>query len=68
MHTRISIANSQSISAAMAQGNTQHRQRIRALLKDCSPKGNHNFCPPTLDFEINRDGARKTARISKAAI
>lgn len=62
------LANTQSISAQMAAGNTQHRQRILALLKDHAPKINHHFCPATLDFEINQAGTDKTRRISRAAI
>ena len=46
----------------MRQGNTQHRQRIRALLKDCAPKINHHFCPPL----ISQADTDKTKRISRA--
>jgi hypothetical protein len=54
----------QSISEAMRQGNAQHRQRILALLKDCTPKTNHHFCPPM----ISQADTDKSRVICKAAI
>jgi hypothetical protein len=54
----------QSISEAMRQGNTQHRQRILALLKDCAPKTNHHFFPPL----ISQADADKSRVICRAAI
>lgn len=46
--TTDALANSQSISTQMAMGNTAAIKRIRALLKDHSPKVNHHFCPPMI--------------------
>lgn len=44
--TSQTIANSQSLSAFMAKGNTSARARILALRDGCQPKPNHPFCPP----------------------
>ena len=53
-----------TVSETMRQGNTQHRQRIRSLLKDFAPKINHHFCPPL----ISQADSDKSRVICKAAI
>ena len=62
MSNATTIANSQSISTAMAKGNAANLGRMRALLKDHSPKVNHHFCPPLIT-QADHD---KTKRISRA--
>ena len=58
------LANSQSISAHMQQGNAATIRRMKALLLDHSPKVNHHFCPPF----ISQADSDKSRVICKAAI